>query len=93
MGATFLVESTFTLTNRGFVIAGQVRNGNFRIGDTLILPFGRKLITGIEMGDGKNKDGSHYSFVGILLGNLTENELTEITNNLQIGSILEILNS
>ena len=92
MGASFLIESTFSITKKGFVIAGQIQSGTVKIGDELVLPIKKRTIVGIEMGHGKNVD-ENYSFVALLLGDLSENEINDIKENVQNGSTLQVFNT
>jgi translation elongation factor EF-Tu-like GTPase len=90
-----LIEDTFVITGRGLVIGGQILDGTLRIGSRVVLPDssgGERIerVTGVETGHRKNDDGSYRAFVGLLIGELPESEITGMRQWLNSGDKLNV---
>ncbi|MFL5600908.1 MAG: hypothetical protein ACJ78I_10980 [Gemmatimonadaceae bacterium] len=92
MPGTFRVESTFTITGRGFVIAGDVAAGNVRIGGWVAIPDGAdatRLVRVTDVSMGRRANGVS-DFVGLLLGELRPEEVTALRERLTTGLDLRV---
>ena len=91
MAGTFRVESTFTITGRGFVIAGDIAAGNVRVGGWVTLPDGggTRLVRVTDVSMGRRGSGAP-DFVGLLLGELRPEEATALRERLTAGLELTV---
>ena len=92
---TLLLDATFRITDRGLVLATQQWSGVIRVGQRVLLPDGRggvraERITAIETGRKTDDKGQPVSWIGILLGELPENEIAEVQAQLRTGEVLTV---
>lgn len=86
----FQVVDTFKVTNRGYVICGNIQLGIISVGDSLEI--GDKIyeITGVEMVD---KIREKIAYVGLVIPVFEESEIEEIKNQNLKGKEIEIKKS
>ena len=80
MAGTFRVESIFTITGRGFVIAGDIAAGSVRVGGWVAIPDGAgatRLVRVTDLSMGRRGNGAP-DFVGLLLGELRPEEVNAL---------------
>jgi hypothetical protein len=87
MPGTFRIESGFTITNRGFVVAGDILSGSVRVGGWVGLPDGAggiRLVRVTDISMGRRGTGLP-DFVGLLLGELGSDEASALRKSLEPG--------
>ena len=92
------MEHTFTITGRGLVVSGQFADdGSIRVGSRVELPDGDSAggvrlerVTGVEMGHGRNEDGTVRGFLGLVLGELLPSEISTIRQRISAGTTLVV---
>ena len=92
MAGTFRVESTFSITGRGFVIAGDIVAGTIRIGGRVAVPNGQGdtslvRVSAVSMG---RRAGGAPDFVGLVLGELPPEEAIPLGERLKTGLELTV---
>src|ERR1043166_5628532 len=95
MAGTFQVESSFTVNNRGLVVAGQILDGTLRIGGRVLIPSEpggqrNERITGLGALDGRRKDGTLHSAVSLLLSEVPPGDIPALCTRLTPGLILSV---
>jgi len=81
------VNDIFTISGRGYVFVGCIESGTVHLGDEVILNNGIKsFVTAIDYDKELNESVSEGQGVGLLLGSISKNALTEF-DNLVIESI------
>ena len=98
MAETLLLDAAFRITNRGLVLATQQWSGVIRVGQRVLLPDGHggvraERITGIETGRKTDNNGQPVVWIGILLGELPENEIAKVQAELRTGELLTVEDS
>ncbi len=74
-----IVEDIFMIRGRGIVVVGLIKSGVLKVGDKVIIK--RQMedkeaeITGIEMFGKKSKEAKAGEKVGVLLKDISENEI------------------
>jgi hypothetical protein len=92
MAGIFRIESTFTITGRGFVVAGDIVTGSVRVGGRVTLPDGTgetRLVRVTDVSMGRRGTGAP-DFVGLLLGELRPDEATALRERLAAGLELTV---
>lgn len=94
MTASFALDGMFTLNGRGLVLTGQIVEGVIRVGDRVRLPVGASghlaHIAGVETGHRRTLDGSPGGFVGLVLDQLSPDEITLVRAALSPGQELRV---
>ena len=95
MAGSLQLETTFTITGRGLVLAGQIVDGTVKIGGRVVLPEGpggtrNERVTGIEFIDGHNDDGTAKSAIGLLLDELPVQDIAALRSQLTPGLVLRV---
>ena len=91
MTAICRLESTFTITGRGFVLIVEILEGIIHIDDFVVLPVGgvmrRERIAGVE---GGRIHGPPRDVVGLMLRELPLEDIPEVKAALQVGQLLDV---
>ena len=70
----FEIRECFTITGRGTVVTGETVSGVPHVNDVVELVHNewiiRTKIIGVEMGHGRNPDGTTLHFVGLMLAGI-----------------------
>jgi len=92
---SFVIDTTFRLTNRGLVLATRQWTGTIRVGQRVMLPNGRgearpERITAIETGRKTDEQGRTVTWIGLLLGELPTAEIAQVEAHLRPGATLAV---
>jgi len=95
MAETLVLDTTFRITHRGLVLATREWTGGIRVGQSVLLPNGRggvraERITAIETGRKLDAQGQPVAWIGLLLGELSEDQIHEVQSQLRAGERLTV---
>ncbi|MBO7567759.1 MAG: hypothetical protein J6T60_11785 [Bacteroidales bacterium] len=75
------VDEVFSIAGRGYVFVGCIKSGVIHLGDEVILNKGVKsFVNAIDKGQELYNSATEGESVGLLLGSITKNDLTDFDN-------------